>query len=109
MMSPNPHPIGEVRTRSFSLNPHLAEEVRTHSFSLDDAQENVNLKQKIWTLESQLETVLSDRIVLKSLLQEACYSEWSHLESLRKKAEEEVLKAQKVVSIVGVSSISKDY
>ena len=72
---------------------------RGRSYSCNDAQENEALRLKIWELESQLEVTANDRIALKSLLQESCYSEWSYLETLRKKAEEDVVNAQKVVSI----------
>ena len=72
--------------------------VRGRSYSCADAHENESLKLKVWELESSLEATISNRIVLKSLLQEACHSEWTHLETLRGRAEEDVVKAQRVVS-----------
>lgn len=72
--------------------------LRDRSYSMNDANENETLRMKIWELECQLQANGNDRIALKSLLQKSCYFEWSHLESSRKKAEDEVVNAQKIVS-----------
>ena len=72
--------------------------MRGRSYSSADAHESESLRLKVWELESRLEATITNRIVLKSLLQEACHSEWTHLETLRGRAEEEVVKAQRVVS-----------
>ena len=90
-------PINYNNSPQRSLSEPVDATLRAHSYSCPDAHANESLRARVWELESQLENTMNDRILLKSLLQESCYSEWCHLETLRKKAEEDVAKAQKVV------------
>lgn len=61
-----------------------------------------NLRMRVWALESQLESLTSSKSALKELLQESCHQEWYHLDMNKKLAEEEVIKAQKMVSGCGL-------
>ncbi len=70
------------------------------SYSLNDAHENELMRTRISELESTIESMMNDKKILKTLLQNSCHSEWLHLEAIRKKAEEEIIKAQKVVGII---------
>ena len=56
------------------------------------------LHRKVLTLESQLETTHSNMGLLQGLLQESCKREWEHLDVRKRMAEEQMTKAQKVVS-----------
>lgn len=60
--------------------------------------ETENLRMRVWALENQLESLTSSKSALKELLQESCHQEWYHLDTNKKVAEEEVIKAQKMVS-----------
>ena len=67
--------------------------------SLNRAHEEIDmLHRKVLTLESQLETTHSNMGLLQSLLQESCKREWEHLDVRKRMAEEQMTKAQKVVS-----------
>ena len=67
--------------------------------SLSRAHEEIDmLHRKVLTLESQLETTHSNMGLLQSLLQESCKREWEHLDVRKRMAEEQMTKAQKVVS-----------
>ena len=56
------------------------------------------LHRKVLMLESQLETTSSNMGLLQGLLQESCKREWEHLDVRKRMAEEQMTKAQKVVS-----------
>ena len=67
--------------------------------SLYRAHEEIDiLHRKVLTLESQLETTHSNMGLLQGLLQESCKREWEHLDVRKRTAEDQMTKAQRVVS-----------
>ena len=73
--------------------------------SLVRAQAEIEaLRQKVWSLETQWASFHVNRVALQGLLQQAYHREWEHLESRKKNAEDEMTKAQKVVSTLIVAS-----
>ena len=73
--------------------------MRQRSFSCEDFELEVeSLKAKVAGLQTQLASLMTDRERLQKLLQQAHHQELWHLESSKKQVEEEVVKAQKVVS-----------
>ena len=81
---------------------------RKRSLSCDDQDltlhyktETQNLRTKIWELETQLESMTNNSLALKELLMESCRSEWYYIDTSKKLAEEEMFKAQKMVSGCG--------
>ena len=73
--------------------------MRQRSFSSEDfEQEMESLKTRVVGLQAQLSSMMTDRERLQELLKQAHHQELSHLESSKRQVEEEVLKAQKVVS-----------
>lgn len=71
-----------------------------HSLSsASDAEtRNESLRMKIWNLENQIESLTQNRIALKQLLLETCLQEKSFLDHNKRTAEDEVIRAQKLVS-----------
>ena len=68
--------------------------------SLLRAQEEIQLlRHRMWLLENQLLATGTNNHALQALLQEAYQREWEHLEGRKKNAEEEMAKAQRVVSL----------
>ena len=57
------------------------------------------LKTKVSALQAQLMALMTDRKRLQDLLHQSHKQEFVHLESSKKQAEEEVLQAQKTVSV----------
>ena len=84
---------------SARLHHHRSSSVQDPESSLYRAHEEIDiLHRKVLTLESQLETTHSNMGLLQGLLQESCKKEWEHLDVRKRRAEEQMTKAQKVVS-----------
>ena len=67
--------------------------------SLFRAHEEIELlHRKVQSLESQLVSTQSNIGLLQGLLQESCRKEWEHLDVRKRMAEEQMTKAEKVVS-----------
>ena len=60
-----------------------------------------HLRQSLWSLENQLEASRTNDHLLQALLQEAYKQEWENLKRRKQSAEEEMAKAQRVVSLGG--------
>lgn len=65
-----------------------------------------HLRQSLWSLESQLEASKTDDHLLQTLLQDAYQQEWENLKGRKQSAEEEMAKAQRVVSLEGRTGVS---
>ena len=78
---------------------HRSSSIQDPESSLYRAHEEIDiLHQKVLTLESQLETTHSNMGLLQGLLQESCKREWEHLDVRKRTAEDQMTKAQRVVS-----------
>lgn len=83
----------QLRSHSLDVGPNCAE------YDLNSNQEMEELRLRVWSLETQLEVATSNRMSLQGLLRQVYLQEWSYLELGKRQAEEEVINAQKVVSV----------
>ena len=93
------HTHTHTHTHTHLLHVVRSSSVQDPESSLYRAHEEIAvLHRKVASLESQLETKHSNMGLLQDLLQESCRREWEHLDIRKRTAEEQMTKAQKVVS-----------